>query len=91
MAVGVADGLSPVAGADLGQQVVDVTLTVASLTTSRLAISALDRPSAISPSTSASRGVRPPGTRRLGGRWRGRGGLLLPLGPRPAPARAPAL
>jgi hypothetical protein len=49
-------------------------VTVASLTTRWSAISALESPSAISDSTSASRGVRPSGRVRWspGRRWRGR-------------------
>jgi hypothetical protein len=58
----VGDRLCAVADADLREEVVDVLFTFAGLTTRRSAISAFVSPSAISASTSASRGVSPSGS-----------------------------
>ena len=55
--VGVVDGLSPVAGAGLVEDPVDVGLDGAALTNRPCSISAFESPAAISFSTSASRGV----------------------------------
>ncbi len=70
--VGEGDRLGAVACVNLGEQLVDVGLTVPSLTTSCSAISLFDVPLAMSDSTSASRGVRPAGRDERGRRsWAG--------------------